>query len=258
MINQLRNLFTPSVITGSFTWTFLFQSVKAPHIVEYYVAKDEEAMYKEQTSALASALLVGDVAPPMDIDTYPLNATYNLKFPQGALICGSFATRIVSDVVSSTLAPLIVDDIDIYFKSRSDAEDFIKLNDGLLNIDVEGFKTNNMCVYGLFSPGKEKINLIYGVEYTDVHDLLSRFDIRACSCALDPNKNTIHTVRGAVRDIRRREMVFNPVPRAVSLRRYSKYVAKGFTASPYQNLFFAELLRSPIYSQELELLTKSY
>ncbi len=256
MIDQLRKLLTSPIITGSFTWTYLFQSVKVPHIVEYYVAKNEEAMYKEQTSALASALLIGDITQSMDIDTYPLNATYNLKFPQGALICGSFAARIISDAMFSP--PLVVGDIDIYFKSRSDAEDFIKLNDTLVSVDVEGFKTNNMCVYGLFSPGKEKINLIYGVEYTDVNDLLSRFDIRACSCALDPNKNTIHTVRGAVRDIRRREMVFNPVPRAVSLRRYAKYVAKGFTASPHQNLFFAELLRSPIYSQELELMTNSY
>lgn len=50
----------------------------------------------------------------------------------------------------------------------------------------------------------------------------------------------------------------NPVPRGVSVRRFTKYIKKGFEADKYQNLFFVELLRSDIYSAELELMTKEY
>jgi hypothetical protein len=99
---------------------------------------------------------------------------------------------------------------------------------------------------------------IYGVEYDSPEHLITRFDIRACSMAIDPNTNMLYVVRGSIEDTTRKQLVFNPVPRGVSVRRFTKYIQKGFTPDKHQNVFFVELLRSDIYSQELELMTKDY
>ena len=101
-----------------------------------------------------------------------------------------------------------------------------------------------------------KINLIYGVHYTSAGYLISRFDIRACSMAIDPNQKQLYVVRGAVEDATMKRLNFNPIPRATTIKRFTKYIKRGFEADKYQNLFFVELLRSPIYSPELEILTK--
>jgi hypothetical protein len=152
------------------------------------------------------------------------------------------------------------DDIDIYFKNKEDAQKFINMNQSLRDIksgNISGIDYSNpMCIYT--HTGKEKINLIYGVEYDKPGDLISRFDIRACSMAIDPNSDTLYVVKGAMEDATNRRIVFNPVPRGVTVRRLTKYIKKGFTIDGHQSLFFAELVRSDIYSPELELMTKNY
>ena len=217
------------------------------------VLKTGEDLLKEQLYHLGSALLIDDYDPHVEVDTCPITGLSNFIFPKGALISGSFVMYHVAKLLCGS--NLEYDDIDIYFKSKADAEMFANTN--IKDSTFGGFQFSNpMCAYG--HTGKEKINLIYGVEYDSPAHLISRFDIRACSMAIDPNSNTLYAVRGAARDATTKDIVFNPVPRGVTVRRLAKYFKKGFEIKKHQSLFFVELVRSPIYSPELELMTKEY
>lgn len=209
-------------------------------------------LYDYQINHLANALLVEDYDANVVIDSCPIQLKTAFKFPKDSLISGSFVMHHVTKQLCGIDHKY--DDIDIYFKTKEDAQEFLKLNmiSGHYSFNFE----NPMCAYGHVGPNK--LNLIYGVEYKDVGNLIGRFDIRACSMAIDPNTNMLHVVEGSLEDASRRIITFNPVPRGVSVRRFTKYIQKGFTPDKHQNVFFVELLRSDIYSQELELMTKDY
>lgn len=216
---------------------------------EKYVLGEE--LYRWQLDHLASALLVEDYNAPIQVDVCSINSSPNLIFPPEALLSGSFVMSLVAKSVGSV--EIKYDDIDIYFKTKMDAQLFVELNKTVLtsfNFD------NPMCAYGYFE--SEKVNLIYGVNYDSPAHLISRFDIRACSMAIDPNSNMLHVVRGSVEDATRQILTFNPVPRGVSVRRLVKYVSKGFKLDKHQGVFFVDLVRTELYSAELELLTKDY
>lgn len=214
-------------------------------------------LFDAQISHLSSAVLIQDYDAMTIVDSYDLNTNGSimppkLTFPKGALISGSFVMALIDHCQAAAHDELIkFDDCDIYFQSKDDAKQFIRENNFThFNVD------SPMCAYGYFNG--LKFNLIYGVPYNTPSDLISRFDIRACSVAVSPDTMRLHVVDGAIRDIGGRQLVFNAVPRGCSLRRYAKYIKKGFAVDPYQNLFFTELLKTDIYKPELELLTKNY
>jgi hypothetical protein len=209
-----------------------------------------EELYNKQLDSLASALIVSDYDPNIQVDECNINTATNIKFPQGALLSGSFVMHYVASHLGGV--NLKYDDVDIYFHSKEHAEEFLKLN------YMYGFSNaeNPMCRYGT-SDGI-KYNLIYGVEFTTPKSLISRFDIRACSMAIDPNANILYLVNGAAQDATRKNLVFNPVPRAVSMRRVEKYIQKGFSMEKHQRVFLVELLKTHLYSIDLELMTKEY
>lgn len=207
-----------------------------------------EQLYKQQASHLSNALLMDDYDPQVEVDTHKFFTYCSLKFPVGSLISGSFLMKKVADMISVS-KPFDAEDIDIYFKCKQDAIDFaLKNNMTFINFD------SSVCAYGKYY--SDKVNLIYGIPYKNGADLISKFDIRACAMACDPNADEIYIVKDAIRDLVNSEICFNPVPRSVSLRRFAKYIKKGFHCDdPHQRLFFAELIRSNIYSTELELIT---
>jgi len=209
-----------------------------------------EELYKWQMNHLGSALLLEDRISPVEIESCSANAHASFTFPLGSLISGSFAMHYVIKNMGYGLGVVQYDDIDVYFKSKVDAESFAKKYHMYASFD------NPMCAY--VNCNGNKFNLIYGVEYNTPGDLISRFDIRACSMAIDPNNDVLHIVKGAIEDATNRRITFNPVPRGVSIRRLAKYIKKNFTIDGHQSLFFAELVRSDIYSPELELMTKNY
>lgn len=215
---------------------------------------DEEAQYKQQIDHLANSIIMSDYNP--HIETYTATFRFNSPFifPKDCIISGSYVMDLIVKKISNNYY-IPYDDIDIYFKSLADAKDFVLKNDLYMYGFGWDFKSD-ICSYG--SVSKLKLNLIYGIPYEDMANLISRYDIRACSVGIDPNKKIIMAVKGAVDDSLLKRIVFNPVPRGVSVRRFTKYIQKGFTADRYQNLFFAELLRSDLYSKELELNTKDY
>jgi hypothetical protein len=210
--------------------------------------KKGEALYKEQLSHLGSALLMDDYDANVEVRKGSININTGVKFPFGTLISGSY----VMSIVAKQLAGLILtyDDIDLYFQTKELAQEFAKLNAAHFDF------TNPMCAYGHL--GSQKVNLIYGVEHTSPAHLISRFDIRACSMAIDPNLGVLYVVAGSMEDCTQKKICFNPVPRGVSIRRLTKYIKKGFEIESHQSVFFVELLRSNIYSAELELMTKEY
>lgn len=211
--------------------------------------KKGKDLYDHQLGHLANALIVEDYDAAVEVDTATLNVESSYVFPVGSLVSGSFVMNYVSTHVGKV--PHQYDDIDIYFKSIDDAKDFVRNN------SMYGFQfTNPMCAYGQHNGNK--FNLIYGVEYTSPENLISRFDIRACSMAIDINNKMLYVVRGSVEDATQKQITFNPVPRGATIRRLTKYIKKGFEIEKHQSVFFVELLRSNIYSQELELMTKEY
>ena len=214
--------------------------------------KTGKDLYDHQLGHLANALIIDDYDAEVEVDKCTISAGSNFKFPHGALLSGSFVMHHIAKYVGSV--DIQYDDIDIYFHNKSEAQSFLTMN----NYDIyTGFNfTNPMCAYGYLNG--HKVNLIYGVEYDSPSHLISRFDIRACSMALDPNTNMLYVVHGAIEDATRKRIVFNPVPRNVTIRRLTKYIKKSFDIDKYQSLFFVELARSNIYSAELELMTKEY
>lgn len=212
--------------------------------------KKDKELYDEQINHLGSALLVDDYNAGVIVDSCQIQTQFRLKFPLGALLSGSYVMHVVAQQLHN--GKVEFDDVDIYFKTKDDAKKFVQDNQ-MHGVYIDD---NPMCGYGHHEG--QKFNLIYGVEYDSPENLITRFDIRACSVAIDPNTMTLHAVRGAAEDISVKKLVFNPVPRGCTLRRYSKYVQKGYTADSHQNMFFVELLKTDIYKPELELLTKEY
>ena len=210
----------------------------------------EEALYKEQFAALTSALLLNDFNCPMPTLIATATMAYKTFYPKGSLVSGSF---IANEIGTQLGRPLPVKDVDIYFKSKEDAQFFLETNKVFYQKNT--FKSD-MCAY--IQRSGAVYNLIYGVQYETPADLISGFDIRACSVALDPNNSELHFVKGAVSDILGRHIVWNYVPKKMSVSRLVKYVEKGFKIDSYQRLFFIELLRSNIHDSSFELATGAY
>lgn len=218
----------------------------------------EKAHYERQLDIFFNSLLLNDNTISTKILTYSVllepeeeAKLSKLIWPNnGELVSGSFVMEALRNIFGWS-DKIEYDDIDIYFKSKEHAEEFAKLN----NFTISNLE-HPMCSY---VTGNEQLyNLIWGVNYTDAEDLLSKFDIRACSVAFCPNQVKFYTLEDSLLDIETKNIVFNPVPRAISLNRLIKYIRKGFKINPYQRLFFVELLKSHIYSADLELQTKQY
>lgn len=224
-----------------------------PEVRDYIKWTDglnDQQIYDANIKKLANALLLDDPDPQVEMQEFTIYQSRDtLKFPDGSLIAGSFIMNLAANIFNSK--DIAYDDIDIYFKSKAHATEFFELN-GLTD------KTNlsDICTYDCING--IKFNFIYGIKFDSPRDLLGKFDIRACAIAVDPNASKMYCVQGTLQDIMARKINFNPVPRGVSVRRLVKYVEKGFSIDRYQRLFFVELLKTDIYSPELEILTKEY
>lgn len=212
------------------------------------VRKDGEELFRWQCDILANYLLLKDKRPILETSTYQAGINDKLKWlGKGELVAGSYAASCICALLHISL--LKADDIDIYFKSKKDAMEFNNIN-GLYNRD--GWESDVCTVSKMDGI---VFNLIYGVDYDSPQELISSFDIRAISIAIDPSNSEVHVVNGAIQDLADRTMVFNPTPKHTSIKRIVKYTQKEFTMEPHQRLFFAELIRSDIYSPEVELIT---
>jgi hypothetical protein len=223
------------------------QHVRSPLYDDF---ESDEKRYEWQMAIRANYLLLGDtkVNVPVDIRGLPkpLLET-NIKWlNREELIAGSFMSFAVQ---GTTLTE--VNDVDIYFKSKDDALQFLQQNSNMVKSSE-----NEVLIDAYLWTGKRlNFNLIFGVHYDDPADLIVHFDIRACSIAYDPSENVTYEVPGALADCCIPRVVYNPVPHNTTIARLIKYVQRGFDIDPYQRLFLAELIKSDQYNGDLELTT---
>jgi hypothetical protein len=207
----------------------------------------DEKRFEWQMNLRANYLLLGDRQQKLQVDVVhtskPILKTPIKWINQGELIAGSFASNFIRGV------NIEFSDIDIYFKSHVDALSFMSLNGLIGGVQFKQGVTMQIAASGTC------LNIIHGVHYDSPEDLISRFDIRACSIALDPCTNTAYSVRGTADDCLRKRIIYNPVPHNTSIARLIKYTKKGFGIDPYQRLFLAELIKSDMYNPDLEIST---
>src|SRR5689334_19030091 len=79
-----------------------------------------EELFKEQMNHLSNAIIVDDYDPNVEVDVCSINALTDLQFPDGALISGSFVMSLVAKQLCGMDHKY--DDIDLYFKNKTDAE----------------------------------------------------------------------------------------------------------------------------------------
>jgi hypothetical protein len=208
--------------------------------------KSDEDRYNWQMDWRANNLLIGDTDAVLTIringHSKPVLESDFTWINRGELIAGSFMSRLI------VCQEIPYGDVDIYFKSKDDADKFRWANPKL-RLTHQGEVTTQLM------DDKIVINLVHGVNYSSPEDLISRFDIRACSIALDPNTNITYSVKGAAGDCSMKRIVFNPNPHNTTIARLVKYVERGFSIDPYQRLFFAELIRSDLFNPKLEIST---
>jgi hypothetical protein len=213
-----------------------------------------EEFYKKQCETFATHLLLSDNNMLLPIEEISLNLTpdpFTSRIPSiqywpnyGQLIAGSYVASI------TTGGCLPYGDIDIYFKSCADVQNFVSLNAlKMINEVSEEFVCSYTVVDGI------KLNLIWGIKFDGPNDLLSAFDIRCCAIAYCPVDKKLFQVEGCVNDIATKQIVFNPCPRGTTINRLVKYIEKGYKIDKYQRLFFAELIRSEKYNPILEATT---
>lgn len=209
---------------------------------------NDEKRYEWQMSVRANYLLLGDknVNVPVTARSAPFSMIQSkILWPhRGELIAGSFMSNIAygADIKNK--------DIDVYFKNEAEAVNFMNMNSiSNHHIIAKGqVAVQVWCENQIF-------NLIHGIAYDDAKDLITHFDIRACSVAYDPQYNMVWNVDGSLYDAVQKRIVFNPVPHNTTIARVLKYAQRGFDMDPYQRLFFAELIRSDMYNTDLEIST---
>lgn len=205
-----------------------------------------ELLFKKQQEAMANFAIIGDRSWNTSIcktDLPKLTSSINW-INKGEIISGSSVMQLFNNSIDA-------DDVDIYFHSREDAIEFLKLNKSF-NCQISD--EDRICKYAHFKSGN-KCNIIWGIEYADGIDLIKGFDIRACSMFIDPNAKQFVSLCGAITDAYTMKIHFNPTPRAITVARLIKYIEKNFEIDRYQRLLFADLIRSPHFNPELELTT---
>lgn len=231
-------------------------------IKNFYV--DETNLYEKQLEQITNRVLTGNIVVPR---YYTADVTINDSIVKtfaglnyinkGEFISGSFVMNIFN-------ADILYNDVDIYFKNKEDAIEFLNANRGQVDYYHENpldykevfhiMYENDICMcvnhfsfcqnYG--SPSFEtkigKINLIYGFKYDSPVDIISQFDFRACANAIDPNDMKLYTIEGAIMDAYGKNIVIQTSSKNILLRRLINYISKNFRISPNQRLIFLEML----------------
>lgn len=215
--------------------------------------ESDEKRYEWQMDIRANYLLVGDVNANITVDVQANKEQAVVStihwLGRGEIIAGSFLCNLPA--IAPYADPIDFNDVDIYFKSKKDVLAFMDRNKDMYMSD---YNTDSNIAWKTIKDGTH-FNLIFGIAYKDPADLISRFDIRACSIAYDPATNEIYSVRGSLADCVMRRLIYNPIPHNTTIARLLKYTKKGFDIDPYQRIFLSELIKSKSYDPEIEIST---
>jgi len=209
---------------------------------------NEEATFQRQSDELAENVLL-DAPIKVNFNTLnPVKSKPNIKWMMDELVAGSSVSQLFNSSIPA-------EDVDIYFKSIDDAMLFAKLNkvDRQVKWNLAKQKDQlNVCAWVTLNC--RKYNLIWGIEYKDVKELISRFDIRACAMVYDPCWDRITMVEDSLQDAIEQRIVWQTTTRHMSVHRLIKYSKKGFKIDPHQRVMFTELLKTK-HNTDLELST---
>lgn len=210
---------------------------------------DQADLFNYQMNGIANSVILGDFHETCKTYTKQVDSSTDFKFINvGEVIAGSSICNILNNHIEAN-------DIDIYVHSIDDAIKLLDINN--VTHDLKGKLVDltecKVCFTVVWRG--IKINLIWGVKYKDAEDLISRFDIRACSMAFDPNSSIFTVLAGALEDSINMDIHFNLNPRSISVARLLKYISKGFKIDKYQRVVFAELIRTGHHFNDLELTT---
>lgn len=212
------------------------------HEVEY----SSHEHYQAQMDDIQDAILLGSAPKNFSFisitekeEGFPkMDVLDLLKFVGGEIISGSYMCNTYNDSI-------VAKDIDIYFKDEDHIKRWCEANS--LTVPPTSYK---LCSYLTFE--NREINLIYGVPFVNVVDLISGFDIRACTVSYNVDDKTVYAARQAIQDCYSKRIVFQTTCRNVTVRRLVKYLYKGMTLDLYQMAIFNELIRlKPNRDQEL-------
>lgn len=209
-------------------------------------------MFDSQKQAWAEVELLG-YKSVIEFEEFGCDLHYNnelFKFnKRGEVVAGSAVAKSFYSFYSS--------DIDIYFKSLHDIKAFYYSNTRLLltSDNLEALERKKNITVEMKN---HNVNLILS-DHNTPQDVISQFDIRACSVAWCPDNNKVYAIKGAVEDVIQQRIVFNPFPKHTSVTRLIKYIKKGFSIDRYQTAIFTELIKNEkIHNINLELTTGGY
>lgn len=220
--------------------------------------RQQQRTVKQVLNDVQNMILVDDHGELPPVYSIPLNNDVSLcdpiKYTGKEIIAGSSLMGLIK-IYDKKQIPY--DDVDIYFQTKKDADEFMKLNRTIGCVSSK----DPFCRYtkAIVDGGKRviKLNLIYGVPHRSVRHLIGRFDIRACAIAYTPKDHTFHYVEHALLDIVHREINYQLSMRGTTIKRLLKYTQKGFTIRPVQRLLLVELLpMKHVQSSELVALSQ--
>ena len=211
---------------------------------------EPEELYKKQLDALAERELLGAHYPLEFTSISNVDVGIDAELTGKEIIAGSSVAWFFNDNLKAN-------DIDVYFKSMEEAKNFASKNKVGLQVrwNLAKQDPNALRTCAWVTIKNIKYNLIWGIKYKDMEELLSGFDIRACAVGYDIKNKKVHAVRGAIADIVNRRIVWQTSMRGTSLSRLIKYQNKGYSIDKYQLAILGEILRSDRYSPDKELVS---
>ena len=209
---------------------------------------EPEKVYKEQMDLIAEAEILKFYRAP-EINVISGVKPINNVIWGNEIVAGSAVSRFINHRI-------VADDIDVYFKSIEDAKQWCKNNKLTQQIQWQlASNPGHLTRCAWVTKDSCKYNLIWGVEYKDIDDLISGFDMRVCAMAINMATEEMHMVSGAIQDAYTKRIVWQPSAKALSVHRLFKYAKKGFEIDKYQRLMFVDLIQGGKYNVDLELNT---
>jgi hypothetical protein len=243
LIAKAKIIFEPKYSDGCYNFS---SKVKGDMSYVY----DKCKHYDYQLNEIQDMILLDQVQQPNFVE-YPefklqLNAISRLRWltsglspMSGEVVAGSAISYMFNGEIK-------FNDIDIYFHSIEHANLWCKIN----NIRIPEYQFG-LCG-SVWCPQNIHYNLIVGVPFNNIKDLIAGFDIRACAIGWDPIENKILAVEGAVEDCKSKRIVFQTGARCLTVRRLVKYLEKGFSIDHNQKAIFVELIKlKPNRDQEI-------
>jgi hypothetical protein len=211
-----------------------------------------DTVFEIQSSIIAENILLNGNVDFFKCDSFKVEKDNSLQIKdnfiwpnKGEIIAGGY-------LIHERDRYITYSDIDIYFKSKTNALEFLELNSIEFSTDLSKNEHSFKTSFKTPRNSKAELNIIYGVDFNDKEDLIKKFDFRCCAIAYCPNNDEITYAIGALTDISYKRLIFNPYCSNTTLSRLLKYKDKGFDIDKSQINLFVDFIKSEKYNSSLE------